>query len=67
MKLLFLCVEIISLTVAMMLQALAQPGAVPDTLACVTVKSEPIYYNGIPMVDVALTNNCSDDITAIAV
>lgn len=59
--------RILVLTVATMLAAVAQSSGTRDTLACVAVKSEPIIYQGISMVDVELTNHCSDDITAYAV
>jgi hypothetical protein len=59
--------KLASLSCVMALMAFSQTGSAADTLACVEVKSTPVTERGRSMVDVELTNHCSDDITAYAV
>jgi hypothetical protein len=49
------------------MMAFSQTGSPADTLACVEVKSTPVTVRGRSMVEVELTNHCSDDITAYKV
>jgi hypothetical protein len=59
--------RLVFLSGVMTLMAFSQTSSAADTLACVEVKSKPITKRGRSMVDVELTNHCSDDITAYAV
>jgi hypothetical protein len=64
-SILYLRIALVSGLVTLM--SFTQPSKTTDTLACVEVKSTPINYLRRAMVDVELTNHCSDDITGYVV